>query len=80
MNKNKAMFHLNLNTALLMSEANCRPVEEGNDPTLIDVTTTLIEVQALFTMSTAMKPLQQRIQMKLISVIHHKITATWSIS
>lgn len=56
------MFHLNLNTALLMSEANCRPVEEGNDLTLIDVTTTLIEVQALFTVSTTMKPLQQRIQ------------------
>lgn len=27
------MFYLNLNTAFLMSEANCRPVEEGNDHT-----------------------------------------------
>lgn len=27
------MFHLNLNTALLMLEANCWPVEEGNDHT-----------------------------------------------
>lgn len=48
--------------------------------TLIDVTTTLIEVQALFTVSTAMKTLQQLIQMELISAIHHKITPTWSIS
>lgn len=44
--------------------------------TLIDVTTTLIEVQTLFTVSTAMKTLQQLIQMELISAIHHKITPT----
>lgn len=27
------MSHLTLNTAFLMSEANCRPIEEGNDYT-----------------------------------------------